>query len=188
MTTLSSAFGSVHSALHSTPFVIAGNLTVFLAIVFWLGLAFWIFRDSRRRLRDPWLVGIATLLGLVVPYLGALIYLLFRPPETLAEVRARELEVRALAEHIGDRDERCPVCRTRTEPGFLVCPVCATRLRQPCVQCGVPLDPLWQICPYCATPATSPPALEPVAEDLDAALAREPAARHRRASSRSAAS
>jgi 4-amino-4-deoxy-L-arabinose transferase-like glycosyltransferase len=82
-----SAFGSVHSAFHSTAFRIVWNSVFLLAIVFWLGLAFWVFRDARRRIDDPWLVATATLLGLVVPYLGPIIYLLFRPPETLADVR-----------------------------------------------------------------------------------------------------
>lgn len=184
-----SGFGSVHSALHSTPVQLAGNLTVFLAIVFWLGLAFWMFRDARRRLADPWLIGTSTLLGVVVPYVGALIYLLFRPPETLAEAHARNVEVRALEQRIGRPAERCPVCTTEAEPNFLVCPVCATRLRNGCTSCDAPLDPLWQICPYCATPVTAAPTLEPVGEDLDAAIARSTTnvRRRRSAGSRPAA-
>ncbi len=172
-------FGTVHGALTSTPFQIAGNLTVVLAIVFWLGLAYWMVRDARRRIKDPWLIGSAALLGIAVPYLGAVIYLLVRPPETIAEAHARELEVRALAERLNGRDERCPVCRTGTEPTFLVCPVCTTQLRQPCRTCDAALEPLWQMCPYCATP-TAPPTLEPVVEDLDAALTRETIPRRRR--------
>jgi Double zinc ribbon len=186
MATSSSPFGSVHGVLHSTPFQIAGNLTVLLAIVFWLGLAYWMFRDARRRIADPWLVGISALVGVVVPYLGAVIYLLFRPPETLAEVRARELEVRALEERLVRPRERCPVCHAESEPGYVVCPVCTTRLREPCRQCDAALEPLWQMCPYCATPVTAPPALEPVADDLDAALTRE-SGRSRTRSTRPAA-
>jgi RNA polymerase subunit RPABC4/transcription elongation factor Spt4 len=165
----------VHSVLSSTPFQIAGNLSVLLAIVFWLGLAYWMYRDALRRLTDPWLIGSAVLLGVAVPYLGAVIYLLVRPPETLAEAHARELEVLALAQRLNRRDERCPVCRAETEPNYLVGPVCPTQLRQACRSCETALDPLWQMCPYCATP-TAPPALEPVADDLDTALARETAA------------
>src|SRR5438552_4917728 len=107
-------FASVHSALHSTPFQIAGNLTVLLAIVFWLGLAYWMYRDARRRIADPWLIGSAALLSVAVPYLGAVIYLLVRPPETLAEAHARELEVLALAQRLNRRDDRCPVCHAET--------------------------------------------------------------------------
>lgn len=168
----------MHSILH-----ILGNLTVLLAIVFWLGLAYWMYRDARRRVTDPLLTGSAALLGVAVPYLGAVIYLLVRPPETLAEAHARELEVLALSQRINRRDDHCPVCRAETEPNYLVCPVCTTQLRQACRGCEQALDPLWQVCPYCTTP-TAAPTLEPVADDLDAALVRETApARRRRAPS-----
>ena len=90
-----SAFGSLHDVLHSTAFTVARNVTLFFVVLFWLGFAYWTFRDARRRIDDPWLVGTATLLGLV-PFIGPLVYLLFRPPETLAEVRTREVELRAL--------------------------------------------------------------------------------------------
>lgn len=111
----------MHSALH-----IAGNLTVFLAVVFWLGLAYWMYRDASRRLTDPWLVGSAGLLGVAVPYLGALIYLLVRPPETLAEAHARDLEVQALSQRLNRRDEHCPVCHARRSRNTSSAP-CARR-------------------------------------------------------------
>ena len=71
---------------------LALNLTLFVLAVFWLGLAYWVYRDARRRSRDRLLVGAATLLGLV-PVVGPLVYLLFRPPETLDEAKARRVEV-----------------------------------------------------------------------------------------------
>lgn len=161
-----STFGSVHALLHSTAFDVARNLVLFLAFVFWLGLAFWIFRDARRRIDDSWLVATATLLGVVVPYLGALIYMLFRPPETLADRHAREIELRALEQSVGHTAPHCPVCRAGVDVGFLVCPVCTTQLKQPCGSCSRALEPSWQVCPYCATPVISAP-------DLDAALTAE---------------
>jgi hypothetical protein len=166
-----SAFGSVHSALHSTVFDVARNLTVFLAVAFWLALAHWVYRDARRRMDDRWLVGTATALGTLVPYLGPVIYLLFRPPETLEDVHARELEVRALEERLVHHDAHCPVCRAEVEETFLVCPVCTTQLKRPCLRCDAALDRLWQVCPYCATPVVT--AAEPAAPDLDAALTAE---------------
>ena len=42
-----------------------------LAIVFWIGLAYWVNKDARRRSRNLFLIGVATLLGLV-PYVGPL--------------------------------------------------------------------------------------------------------------------
>lgn len=128
------------------------NLLLFFAVVFWGALGYWVYKDARRRVEDPWLVAMATVVGLVPPYLGPFLYMLFRPPEYLEEVRERELEIRAIEERLAARDLRCPVCRSEVEPSFLVCPVCTTRLKQACSSCRAPLEALWQVCPYCATP------------------------------------
>lgn len=163
-----STFGSVHGLLHSTAFSIATNLLLVLVVVFWLGLVYWVYRDARRRVDDAWLVATATLVALVVPYIGAAVYLLFRAPETLDDVRARELEVRALEQRLQSHAPRCPVCRADVDPAFVVCPVCTTQLKQPCKSCSAALDPSWLACPYCATPAFG--------SDLDTALTAEVAA------------
>ena len=162
--------GSLHTVFHSTAFEIARNLTLFFVALMWLGLAFWVHRDARRRIKDPWVAGTATLLGLV-PIAGPLVYLLFRPPETLEDVKARRFELRALERHLLRPQPQCPVCRAGIEPSFLVCPVCTTQLKKPCGHCSAPLEPLWQACPYCATPVGS--RLELAAADLDTALTAE---------------
>jgi hypothetical protein len=169
--------GSLHTVFHSTAFEIARNLTLFFVALLWFGLAFWVHRDARRRIKDPWIAGTATLLGLV-PLAGPLVYLLFRPPETLEDVKARRVELRALERHLRPQPQ-CPVCRAGIEPSFLVCPVCTTQLKTPCSRCSAPLEPLWQACPYCATPAGS--RLELAAADLDAALTAEALASGNRA-------
>ena len=130
------------------------NLALFLVVVFWLATAYWVYKDARRRIDDPWLVAIATLLGLFPPFIGPLVYMLFRPPEYLDDVRERELEIRAMEERLAD-DRQCPVCRGRVDPSFIVCPVCTTKLRQACGSCGAPMEAIWQACPYCTTPAAS---------------------------------
>jgi RNA polymerase subunit RPABC4/transcription elongation factor Spt4 len=131
------------------------NLLVFFAVLFWLALGYWTYKDAKRRIEDPWLVGLATLVGLVPPYLGPFVYMLFRPPEYLEDVRERELEIRAMEERLEGGARQCPVCRSAVDTSYLVCPVCTTRLRQACASCRAPLDPLWQVCPYCATPIES---------------------------------
>ena len=151
------------------------NLSLFFVGVFWLATAYWVFKDARRRIEDPWLVGMATVLGLIPPFLGPLIYMLFRPPEYLEDVRERELEVRAMEQRLSRRDLSCPVCHADVDPAFLVCPVCTTRLRQSCRNCKAPLEALWQICPYCETP------VEPAAVDLGQTQALTPPRRERRA-------
>ena len=140
------------SLLDSSAWGIARNLAIFLVVVFWAATAYWVYKDARRRIRDPWLVAMATALGALPPFLGPLIYMLFRPPEYLDDVRERELEILAIEEQLAERDLRCPVCKGTVDPSFLVCPVCTTRLKQACEECGAPLEPIWQVCPYCATP------------------------------------
>ncbi len=129
-------------------------------VVFWLAIGFWTFKDARRRIKSPWLVALATLVGLVPPFLGVLVYMLFRPPEYLDEVRERELEMRAIEERLASGSGECPVCRAEVEPSFLVCPVCTTRLKEACVSCKAPLEPLWQMCPHCETPVTRRPPID----------------------------
>ena len=131
---------------------VARNVGILLGVVFWLATVYWVYKDARRRIEDAWLVGMATVLGAVPPFLGPLIYMLFRPPEYLDEVRERELEMLAMEERLAEHGLRCPVCRGPVEASFLVCPVCTTRLKQACTECAAPLEPIWQVCPYCATP------------------------------------
>jgi predicted amidophosphoribosyltransferase len=106
----------------------------------------------------------SVVLALVIPYLGPFVYMLFRPPEYLDDVRERELEIKAMEERIAAVDQRCPVCHAEVDESYLVCPVCTTKLKQACVSCGSPLEPIWQVCPYCETPIEpavpgTPPAL-----------------------------
>jgi hypothetical protein len=157
----------LHNLFHSEGFAIARNVAIFFAVVFWLGLALWVNRDARRRIGDPILVFFATLLGLAAPYIGPVVYLLFRPAETLDDVRSRRVELQALEQQLARSQPACPVCRSWIEPDYIACPVCATMLRQQCATCNAPLEPLWQLCPYCAS------AIEPSQADLDAALTAE---------------
>ena len=138
------------------------TLLILLAGVFWLASAFWTFKDARRRIDDPWLVVLATLLGLV-PYIGPLVYMLFRPPEYLDDVRERELEIKAMEDRLSRQSSHCPVCRAEVASSFLVCPICTTKLRQACPTCRAPLEALWQVCPYCETPIDSVPGVAPKA-------------------------
>jgi predicted amidophosphoribosyltransferase len=100
------------------------------------------------------LLVLAALVGLV-PYIGPLVYMLFRPPEYLEDVRERELEIKAMEDRLSRRGLVCPVCRSEVESSFLVCPICTTKLRQACPTCRAPLEALWQVCPYCETPIDS---------------------------------
>ena len=167
--------GSLAAVFHSTAFVVARDSIFFCVALLWAGCVYWTYRDAKRRIDDPLLVWTATAVGLV-PIAGPLVYLLFRPPETLEDARARRIELRALESRLDRREPQCPVCRTRTEPAFLICPVCTTHLKEPCGACGRPLETLWQACPYCQAPVKAPVGL-----DLDAALTAEAASNGGRA-------
>ena len=149
MAVIASALSSFFSSgtLH-----LVRNLGIFFGLVFWASLGYWVYKDARRRVEDPWLVVVATLLGLVPPFVGPLVYMLFRPPEYLEDVRERELEIRAMERRLAEASLRCPVCRADVESTFLVCPVCTTKLKQACSSCKAPLEATWQVCPHCETP------------------------------------
>ena len=161
------ASGPLHDLSRSTVLPVARNVTIALAIVFWLGLAYWVHRDARRRIANPLLVSVATLVGLAPPYIGPLVYRLFRPAETIDDVRARRAELRALEQQLARSEPTCPVCSSSVESDFLACPVCTTMLRSSCTTCRAPLERLWLLCPYCLT------AVGPAEVDLDAALKAE---------------
>jgi hypothetical protein len=126
------------------------DVAIALGALFWIGLGYWTFRDAQRRIEEPLLVGLATILGLFPPFIGPLIYMLFRPPEFIDDRRERELEIRAIESRLAQADHSCPVC--------------TTKLKQACSSCNAPLEPIWQVCPYCETPmqmmkSGAPPAL-----------------------------
>jgi hypothetical protein len=146
---------SMHAVFNSTAFLLVRNLSFFFLGVFWLSLAYWVYKDARRRLDDPWLVGSAVLLGVFPPFIGPLVYALFRPSEYLADARIRDLELQEL-DHALRHVERCPLCRAPVEADFLVCPVCSGKLKQACAGCGAPVDAVWQMCPWCETHLNQP--------------------------------
>ena len=159
---ISSFFGGVHGFFHSATWSVIQAVGALFLIVLWAATVYWVRKDARRRIRSQPLVWLATALGAVPPFLGPLVYMLFRPPEYLEDVRERELEIRAIEK--GLSGAACPVCGAEIEPSFLSCPVCATKLRKACSKCERPLEPAWQLCPYCETRVGSgdaPVALRP---------------------------
>jgi hypothetical protein len=162
---IASTFGSTHDFFNSGTWLVMRNLLGFFAVVLWFATLVWIWKDARRRIEDPWLVGISVLIGIVIPFLGPFVYMLFRPPEYIEDVRERELEIKAMEDRLAKRDLHCPVCRSEVDSGYLVCPICTTKLKQACTNCKAPLEALWQVCPYCETPieptAVSLPTLQP---------------------------
>ena len=114
-----------HDFFHSSTWYVLRNLAIFFVVVFWLATVYWVYKDARRRIEDRSLVwrrdGARPR-----PVHRPAIYMLFRPPEYLEDVRERDLEIRAMEKRLGARDLHCPVCRAEVEEDFLVCPVCTT--------------------------------------------------------------
>jgi hypothetical protein len=162
-------FDGLHDFFHSGTWYVIRNLALLFVAVFWLATVYWVYKDARRRIEDPWIVAMSTVLGLV-PFIGPLIYMVLRPPEYLDDVRERELEIRAMEQRLRSR-EHCPVCRAEVDATYLICPVCTTKLKQACSSCKAPLEPLWQVCPYCETPVPRRP---PVDLSMDAPLEEDP--------------
>ena len=152
----------METILESIPFyltilsTICGGITVALMG----GIAIWTFRDIRSRSRDVLAHILATLLVVVLPIIGLVIYLMLRPQETMADIYERSLEQEALLQAI-EEPEICPGCGQRVKGDYLHCPACHTKLKTGCPMCNRPLHLRWSICPYCGTSVT-PQVIEPV--------------------------
>ena len=124
-------------------------LLIFAVGVLWLALVFWTLKDARKRIEDGLIIAVAVATSLVFPFIGTLVYAILRPPEYLADVRERELEMRAMEAEL--RVVRaCPSCREPVREDYLVCPKCRKNLRTACPSCGKAVEFSWKICPYCA--------------------------------------
>lgn len=128
---------------------IAFNLLIVGVVVVWIALVVWTWTDARRRIADGFLIGCATV-GALFPFVGSLVYLILRPPELLADVRERELDIAAAEARLASaRTAACPHCDAPGEKDFLRCPSCLRKLREACSSCSKPLEQEWRICPYC---------------------------------------
>ncbi len=126
------------------------GLTIITAylVALWIASIWWTFRDIRSRTTDAFLQIAATLLVAIFSFAGLLIYIILRPPKTLAELYEESLEEEAFLQGIHVQTA-CPVCKQRTENEFVFCPWCQTRLKRLCLSCERPLMLRWKMCPYC---------------------------------------
>jgi len=121
--------------------------------VLYVAVAFWVVRDARRRSESWAFAFFAALIGLGLPFIGLLLYLIVRPPRTLDEERALQLEEQALTEEeiVELPSVRpCPKCGREIEQEFVICPYCRTQFARRCGSCGKWLRLGWHVCPYCA--------------------------------------
>lgn len=132
--------------------ILAGLIGGIWALLLWLSIIVWVYRDVRDRTRDLGLQVLAVFVvmmffpGFNIP--GLALYLMLRPRETLEEAYARSLEEEALLREIGDEGV-CPSCRRFVERAWRVCPFCQTQLRDVCRECSQLLSFSWIVCPFC---------------------------------------
>ncbi len=130
--------------------LIAAFLGAFLSAL-WLSLVFWTYRDMRARSRDLFAAVLAAAVVGVLTLPGLIIYLILRPPKTLAETYEQSLEEEALLQEIEEK-RVCPGCGRQAHEDWRICPNCLTKLKKTCAQCGQLMDLPWNVCPYCTTP------------------------------------
>lgn len=134
--------------------ILAALIAGVWALLLWLSIIVWVYRDIRERTRDLGLQVLAVFVvmmffpGFNIP--GLALYLMLRPRESLEEAYARSLEEEALLREIGD-EGMCPSCRRFVERTWRICPFCATQLKDICSRCEQLLSFNWVACPYCGT-------------------------------------
>jgi RNA polymerase subunit RPABC4/transcription elongation factor Spt4 len=151
----------VHAVIGDTAGAVVlgvAGLTIYLAML-WIGLAYYVLRDARRRSNSPSFIWLAGLLGFLPPFLGPLVYLVVRPPRTIEEERTLALEEQALTDPLDDMHvvRACPSCGRDIDVDFVVCPYCRTQFSRRCVNCDRILRLGWPVCPYCATEVGTQP-------------------------------
>lgn len=143
--------------------ILAALIAGVWALLLWLSIIVWVYRDIRERTRDLGLQVLAVFVvmiffpGFNIP--GLALYLMLRPRESLEEAYARSLEEEALLREIGD-EGMCPSCRRFVEKDWRLCPFCATHLKDVCTKCQQLLSFNWVACPLCGTERRGAPAPE----------------------------
>ncbi len=108
--------------IESSGFSLAVNLLILFLVVLYFSLIYWTFQDARRRIADPVMIGLATFVA-CFPFVGAIVYMILRPPEYLEDVRERDLELQTAEARLAQVQRgQCPYCDYRIERDFVRCP------------------------------------------------------------------
>lgn len=145
---MDSTLENIQKIIDSPIWALSFYIFVFILVVLWVALILWTFKDARKRIGDPIIIGVAVLTSLVLPLMGTVIYAILRPAEYLAEARERELETRAMEQELQTM-RACPSCGELIKPDYVACPSCRRPLRSICTVCERILEPGWKLCPYC---------------------------------------
>jgi len=140
---------SAYFGIESSGLNLAIDLLIVFVVVLYFATIYWTYADARRRIHDQVLVG-ASVVAALFPFVGAVVYMIVRPPEYIEDVHERELETQAAQARLREHEQtQCPHCNYRVERDFIRCPSCLRKLKERCANCSRPLDRAWTICPYC---------------------------------------
>jgi hypothetical protein len=148
--------------------IVVAALGAFI-FAFWVAMGIWTFNDIRSRTRDWLAILLATVLVLVFPIIGWILYLMIRPKQSLADVYDRALEEEALLREI-EETLACTACGVPVKDNWVYCPNCHNQLQHSCPNCANLARTEWDICVYCGT-AQRPAA---VVQAANPAFARTP--------------
>ncbi len=145
--------GDTLAGFIDTPIVQLGFKAIAVyAVIVWLAVSYWAFRDMQGRTGNPILPYLAaSFIILFTPVFfvfGVLLYRLMRPQERIGEATERGLAEEALLNEV-ESVQHCPGCARRIHGDWLICPTCRTRLNRVCPNCTrlVGLD--WSLCAWC---------------------------------------
>lgn len=133
---------------------IATLIGIFVALLgafifaFWIAMGIWTFNDIRSRTRDWLAIALASLLVLVFPLVGLVLYMMVRPRETLADVFDRALEEESLLREL-ESTLSCYRCGLPVQENWNFCSNCHSQLRYACSNCGKAMRHEWDICVNC---------------------------------------
>ena len=124
------------------------GLGIAFLITLWVSLIIWVYRDIRKRSKDPLVIILAVAVAVILFLPGVLIYLILRPSLTTEDTYQMALEEEALLSTL-EESELCPGCERKIKSEWIVCPSCHTILKKKCPGCNKLLELAWEICPYC---------------------------------------
>lgn len=127
--------------------ILVALLGAFL-FAFWVAMGIWTFNDIRSRTRDWLAIGLASLLVMIFPLVGLILYFMIRPRETLADVFDRALEEESLLREL-EATLSCHRCGLPVQDAWNYCSNCHSQLRFACPTCGKPMRHEWSICVSC---------------------------------------
>ena len=151
----------------TNPSLLMTILTAWVAafvVALWIGLIFWVIRDSKRRGHETIIHFFSFLLVTLLFLPGVVVYILIRNPKTMEEEYQQALEEEMILATV-NQVEKCPSCDRLIEKDWQICPSCHTQLKRKCESCKATLELNWTVCPHCLTSTAASKSSPPQKED-----------------------